>query len=41
MGLPSVNEKGLIQIRPEDAWFEDVADVLADDGSAEGGDESP
>ena len=41
MGLPSVNEKGLIQIRPEDAWLEDVADVLADDGSAEGGDEKP
>ena len=38
MGLPSVNEKGLIQIRPEDAWLEDVA---ADDGSAEGGDEKP
>ena len=38
MGLPSVNEKGLIQIRPEDAWLEDV---LADDGSAEGGDEKP
>ena len=41
MGLPSVNEKGLIQIRPEDAWLEDGAGVLADDGSAEGGDEKP
>ena len=41
LGLPSVNEKGLIQIRPEDAWLEDVADVLADDGSAEDGSEKP
>lgn len=41
LGLPAADEKGLIQIRPEDAWLEDVTDVLADDGSAEGGDEKP
>lgn len=41
LGLTAVNEKGLIQIRPEDAWLEDVTDVLADDGTAEGGEEKP
>lgn len=41
LGLAPVNEKGLIQIRPEDAWLEDVTDVLADDGSADGGGEDP
>ena len=41
LGLPAADEKGLIRIRPEDAWLEDVTDVLADDGTAEGGDEKP
>lgn len=41
IGLEPVNEKGRIQIRPEDAWLEDVTDVLADDGTAGDGNEKP
>lgn len=33
MGKAVKNEKGLIVIRAEDAWIEDLDDVLADDGS--------
>lgn len=36
MGREAVNENGLIRIRAEDAWLEDVNDVLADDGTETG-----
>lgn len=41
LGLEKADERGLILIRPEDAWLEDVTDVLADDGTAGGGNEKP
>lgn len=39
MGKTPADEDGRVLIRPEDAWVEDMADVLADDGSGRTRDE--